>query len=805
MKKSISISIGGIIFHIEEDGYLILNEYLESIRQHFSAYPDSHEIIDDIENRIAELFFSKLTDNKQAIILEDVEELISTMGSLDDFETIEKEFGTDRDYFQNEEEQFFEEPNRLFRDESRKVLGGVLAGLAQYFQIDPLWMRLGFLILFFGFSFIPSVATVLALVYLCLIFIMPARNDFPEQKNEKKIYRDPDQKVLGGVCAGFSAFYGIDITIVRLIFIALIFLGGTAIFIYAALWVILPEAQTPSQKVKMQGQPITLENIESNIRKRLNNIEGEENIATKILLFPFRILAELLTVLQSVLGPLLTFLADIFRVFLGFITSFTGFVTLVVLLIIAVASMGWLGNDIVVGDFPLPTELITTVTSPALVVTGFFLMAIPAFYLIILGMIFFFKRSIGNRAFHITMLSLWGIAMIVGLFLIPKTVAQFKKSGSVEISEVIPYPADSLLILNLNKNKGFDWAETKLKIRGYSGDNIKVVQTLEARGKSTYEAEDNARQILYGYTVNESIISLDRFFQLDKNGKFRNQKHLTTLYLPFGLHFQMSPALGTVLRNTLSPNGYRVNQLADNEWVYTGDGLQCVTCITKEQFHYNSNVKKNQISGYYEEFEVAPFKKIEVNGSLKAEIFPSEDFEVIAIGNEEAIADCKIKSRNGTLNLSNGGLKNIFSDERIKILVGCPTIKAIEAGGSTHVIIQDFKEEESISLYANGASNIDLFGEYEEVLGNAEGASNISLKGKAKFGAFNTSGASNVKAQEFWVKNAEVTSSGASSVKLSAQEYLKAEASGSSNIFYEGNPTIDAATSGAAQVEQIGN
>ena len=80
MKKNISINISGIIFHIEEDGYKRLKEYLESINKYFSTFDGSSEIIADIESRIAEIFLTKLNEDKQVINVEDVGSLITTMG-----------------------------------------------------------------------------------------------------------------------------------------------------------------------------------------------------------------------------------------------------------------------------------------------------------------------------------------------------------------------------------------------------------------------------------------------------------------------------------------------------------------------------------------------------------------------------------------------------------------------------------------------------------------------------------------------------------------------------------------------------
>src|SRR3954470_13186649 len=89
MKKNISINISGIIFHIEEDGYETLKKYLDSINKYFSSFEDSSEILADIESRIAEIFLSKLNEEKQVITYEDVSSLIATMGSVSDFRASE--------------------------------------------------------------------------------------------------------------------------------------------------------------------------------------------------------------------------------------------------------------------------------------------------------------------------------------------------------------------------------------------------------------------------------------------------------------------------------------------------------------------------------------------------------------------------------------------------------------------------------------------------------------------------------------------------------------------------------------------
>jgi phage shock protein PspC (stress-responsive transcriptional regulator) len=148
-------------------------------------------------------------------------------------------------------------------------LAGVLSGIAYYFNIDPLWIRFLYVLLFFGISILPSIAGFLFIAYIVMWIVVPASDELKEEKKIKKMYRDPDGKVLGGVSSGIAAYFGVDVVIIRLLFFASIFIAGTGLILYIIFWIILPEAKTLTDKMEMQGQPVTLSNIESNIKKSL--------------------------------------------------------------------------------------------------------------------------------------------------------------------------------------------------------------------------------------------------------------------------------------------------------------------------------------------------------------------------------------------------------------------------------------------------------------------------------------------------------------------------------------------------------
>ncbi len=163
MNKTIIININGFIFHIEEDAYEILKNYMTDVKRHFLNSADSLEITTDIENRIAEMFTEILAaENKQVIIEQDVKGVVEQMGSVTDFETSEDEAKSTL-----HETHIYSTGNRkLFRDSENHLLAGVCSGLANYFDTQVIWFRLAFVAAtpFFGIGII---------LYIIFWMVMP--------------------------------------------------------------------------------------------------------------------------------------------------------------------------------------------------------------------------------------------------------------------------------------------------------------------------------------------------------------------------------------------------------------------------------------------------------------------------------------------------------------------------------------------------------------------------------------------------------------------------------------------------------
>lgn len=176
MKKTLTVNLGGTVYHIDEDAYKLLDTYLSNLRIHFCREEGAEEIVHDMELRISELFTDRLRDGKQVITIEDVEEIIAQMGKPEDLGD-EADGGGESSKDAKDGStysQIAKGLRRLFRDSDNKVLGGVASGLAAYFGWDPTWVRIIFLIL--GISLKGFV-----IAYIIAWIVIPLARTVPEK------------------------------------------------------------------------------------------------------------------------------------------------------------------------------------------------------------------------------------------------------------------------------------------------------------------------------------------------------------------------------------------------------------------------------------------------------------------------------------------------------------------------------------------------------------------------------------------------------------------------------------------------
>ena len=105
-----------------------------------------------------------------------------------------------------------------------------------------------------------------------------AENETRTASSSRRIYRDPDRRIFGGVCAGLAEYLNMDALIIRIIFAILVIAGGFGILIYLVLWVVLPEAKTTAQKLEMRGDPVNIENIKESVKREFDTVKKKMNL-----------------------------------------------------------------------------------------------------------------------------------------------------------------------------------------------------------------------------------------------------------------------------------------------------------------------------------------------------------------------------------------------------------------------------------------------------------------------------------------------------------------------------------------------
>lgn len=790
MKKNISINISGIIFHIEEDGYEILRKYLDSINAYFASFEDNSEILADIESRIAELFLSKLSEGKQVITRDDVNSLINTMGSVSDFKAAEEQSNTGGELAGAISESKSSSSQgsaskKLYRDQKRKILGGVCAGLAHYFNIDPVWPRLLFALLVLG-----SYGG-LILIYIILLILLPASAELEEEGDVKKMFRDSEKKVIGGVASGVASFFGIDLTLVRILFVVFAIVGGIGLLVYIILWIALPEAKTITEKMQMQGEPVTLSGIESSVKKGLNEKESEEeSLLARIILFPFRLIAAVLNAIAKALGPLLSMIVDILRVGFGVVMTMIGIIFLaslffaggILLGIFSVGSGPFMWWDLHTAGFGLPLEAIKNTFPIWVMMTAFLLSIIPAIFIALLGVSVIAKRIVFKPIVGWSLFVMFFICIAILSFKIPQTIYSFREEGSY--IEEVTYPTEGkTLVFNMREVGLEDYDVGELRIIGHDADNIRIVKRFEAQGASRKDASENAQTVTYEVAKNDSVYTFDSNITFKENVPFRAQRIKVEVYVPYDHPFVIEEYLWEIIDN-YGRYHYRDNQVR-NTWKMTESGLECVSC---EGYSSSQKIENS--------LQLTDFESIEMSGIFNVRIDQGDEYKVEVTGSSRQKEHYTIFTQHKTLVIDYDNDNEIyfwknemFEDDKITVNITMPHLHDMDIKGAGKVKFWNF-DESDVEIKLAGAIAADGRIDATTMEIEISGASFLDLDGKGTYLEATIAGASGLDAYQYKVDRAVIGAHGASSAKVNVNETLEINKSFASNVSHRGNPRI---------------
>lgn len=530
MNKTIIININGIVFHIEEDAYEILKSYMTDVQRHFLNSADSLEITTDIENRIAEMFNEiLLKEGKQVVVLQDVKTVVEQMGSVEDFETVE-------DGAKPHAQQAFTygtEPRRLFRDPDDHLVAGVCSGIANYFDFNPVWVRL-----------------------------------------------------LFAIAVAFA---------------------GTGVILYVILWIVVPKAVTRADRMAMKGQKLDLQGFKNNFEEELNTVKGNlhnfQNEARPLVYKTRDFAGDIFGHFGNFLGGAGKAVGKLIAIAL-IASAFAGIIALIILVVSAFVY----GNHRIGIYHMFPFNIADQHVNNIFIVCSVLMGIIPLLAIILSLIHYVFKGNVINRTAGSTLLMIWVVALSIVIYYTAKTSADFKDYASFSQSINIKPSADSTYYLKLNDIKFLTKEDSiRLKVKeDFRGrvildddddnnmdmpdKNIDIyveksdvaqpvlVESFSARGSDYEDALYNARGTNYQFKQEGNILKFNRRLEKQDNRLWRAQRLHLTLRIPLNSKVVIDDQVDRFVRDISVRDCNDVNKrdgASSAKFIMTDNGLQC--------------------------------------------------------------------------------------------------------------------------------------------------------------------------------------------------------------------------------------
>ena len=608
MKKIININLSGRVIPIEDSAYEKLQGYIESLRRYFSHEEGRDEIINDIESRIAELMNDKVRKGAACVTDADIEEIITSMGRPEDFDAADTADTTEPAQKGQQQQYSYAQTRakkRLYRDSSDKFIGGVCSGIAAYLNVDPSIVRILFAIITFGGFGLGFLA------YILLWIVLPAKDI--ENYSGKRLYRNPDDRVIGGVAGGLAAYFNKNSSTIRIIFVApmalsilfgildgfswrydleifpnIIFssLSGTFILAYVILWMVLPEARSNYEKMEMRGEKVDLNSIRQNVQGGMDNMKdrmkgwGEEvkesaqNFGAKAKEFANTRGKTFAAEVGETAGrggrSLGHAIGVLFKVFFLFIAGTIAFALFVAVIALIFGGIAW---------WPVNNFLWTSKWQQIYAWSRLiFFLGVP-----LIGFITWVIRRIlrvrsRNSYLGWTFGFLWTLGWVAAILLATSITKDFREYEHSDTAITVSQPGNGKMIVAVSEPEleytgRFDWVNDEGEGWDLSNDTLKlstirfnikaspdslyhVTQKKFSFGDSENEAMRRAEKIHYAVYSRDSVLDLAAGYAIDKDSKFRGQQVEIEIQVPIGKKIRFDQSVN----NKLNPAEFRVKR-----------------------------------------------------------------------------------------------------------------------------------------------------------------------------------------------------------------------------------------------------
>ena len=745
MNKIISINISGIVFNIDEEAYARLEQYLERLRKHFGKTAGGDEIIGDIEARIAELFRERLNEGKAAITMTDVNEVVGMMGEPGQFD-VESEDGSE------------ESENRSRSQSSKKF---------------------------------------------------------------KRIYRDPNEKVLGGVCSGLGAYFGVDPVWIRLAFVIALLVFGTGLLVYLILWAVIPKARTTAEKLEMRGEKVTIDNIEKKIREEVDRLNDKmqdlglssSSTANKV----GGVFEKIFKAIGQVLKGLLKVLKTIFSVF-GVVVAFAGMILLLSLIV----------------GFPFQFDIQLSTLGQLLIedpvyyylgLTGVILVAfIPPILILIWAFKVLLKLNVNRKAIRLPLFWFWIFGIVCLLVVSSHLVRELREEATVtQKVKLEPFEQDTLYIkidpeykqlANKRYNRyltvgGVDmmwyaddslWVENVMVnlVNNKADQRFVLYEERIAQGSSLKDASQHAKLLPSSVRQEDSVLLLKPGYFQPLDGSCRFTRTEFRLEVPLGKVIILDDETRSMVYSKWFGNSY-FKRYDGYTWIMTEEGLQCLDCARTSNFQPKAGEEWNEQT-------VNRFDEVEVNGVFDIRIVQSDEFTFRSSGYNRAINNMEVTNNNGKLKVSmDEHFWHYFRSMRrnsVLIEIGMPHLSDLELNGVINCMVKDF-DEDQMKIDLNGAAKMTFNGRVRELDCDVTSAAELVLIGEGEELRADLTGASRLKAYDFSLKEARFDLVGATHAQVSVSDYLEVNTAGVSRIHYKGDPKVKNGTFGFGEIKRV--
>ena len=427
---------------------------------------------------------------------------------------------------------------------------------------------------------------------------------------DKRLFRDTEDRIVGGVCAGIGHYFDIQARWIRLVFLLCFFFFGTGFFLYLVLWIVMPKALSRADKLAMKGEAATLQNFKKNFDEEVAAVKKHLNTAQKEVQPFFQRLGRFIEQLFSHLGK---FLGKTGMVIVKIIGGFSITIGVLILFSLFVALLAVLGvwNS---SELPIfPFSIVNPEFQAAIYISAFLVVIIPLVSLILFAVRVLFNKSTVSKNGSFALLMVWLVALSIGIYYGFKTAGEFKQEARFSQTQSLKtYPTfylqlnkdkfltkeDSLsyhvdghytkgkIVVNRNNHDSPD--NMRLNIEASDDQSASIVVQYISNGKNFETALAAVKRIQYRVLQQDSILLLDEAIHLIPSELWRNQRVKVTLKVPQNSGLVIQADLNEYLEHYNLYDCIPKNALdyqadakgAPSTWKMGKEGLTCTTDST---------------------------------------------------------------------------------------------------------------------------------------------------------------------------------------------------------------------------------